>query len=345
MKRLTGKRHFRQFIILSLVAMMSCSLFMSCKEKDKEPETENDVSAENETEQSDDEVYDFYNPVDDNALWVDSALIRAEEERIAGELAEMEETLEEAQVEAEVDEEAVPVEKIISGKKDEMRFYEYNDEILSPQYTEEGFSIVHSSKENTVRCFYDLKYHLIKKEEWKIKSASDAKKLKTELFEYSEDNGKILAKEIRTDKESQYIIYNESSLPVSLQKSAITEEEEYLVMERDWIYDEKNRVIKDVQTEYKYAEDDEGEDETFIRKYEYIYSDASETPDLKYYENDILKMQKIQNLEKGKYITWIYFDDSLSVKTYYEDEVRVRDEYYNKGKLFRSRTYEQDVKK
>ena len=44
--------------------------------------------------------------------------------------------------------------------------------------------------------------------------------------------------------------------------------------------------------------------------------------------------------EKGSYVSWIYFDDSLSVKTYYEDDVRVMDEYYNNGSLFRTKVYE-----
>ena len=63
-------------------------------------------------------------------------------------------------------------------------------------------------------------------------------------------------------------------------------------------------------------------------------------PDSKYYENNVLKMKKIYTAQKGAYYTWVYFDENLAVKTYYEDDIRVRDEFYNNGKLFRTKTYE-----
>ena len=92
--------------------------------------------------------------------------------------------------------------------------------------------------------------------------------------------------------------------------------------------------------------------ELFSRRYEYTYNETvnqneeGETeeneipPDSKYYENNVLKMKKIYTAQKGAYYTWVYFDENLAVKTYYEDDIRVRDEFYNNGKLFRTKTYE-----
>ena len=63
-------------------------------------------------------------------------------------------------------------------------------------------------------------------------------------------------------------------------------------------------------------------------------------PDSKYYENNVLKMHNVYTDQKGNWVSTVYFDENLSVKTYYEDYIRVRDEYYNRGRLFRTKVYE-----
>ena len=365
--------------LLLITALLAAGFISSCKKSDKKSAGQN----QNETENNSDELYDFYSPAEDDASWVEALLVHLEEERIAEQLSQMEDELSDYEFkdapvtteenpilqteEKAIPEEKNPVEKffeeagegrVISGKNNELRFYEFQNEILSPQYTEEGLVIIHSSNQNVSRFFYNEKYQLVKKEEWIIKSSSDSKKDKTELYEYSEENGKIAKKEIQTNGFVETILYNPSALPLSSKKYARKDNKNYIVKERFWNYDEDKRVLIDEQKEYTYKKSDyKNKPELFSRRYEYKYNDfalnqsenqngeeseneTSIPPDLRYYENNVLKMHNRYSSVKGNYYSWIYFDDSLSVKTYYEDDVRVMDEYYNNGSLFRTKVYE-----
>ena len=337
--------------------------------------------------------FDFYSPAEDDASWVEALLLKIEEERIAEDLAKMEAELADYQLEDEGSgtqdnqddtlaereaegsesaeekqtEEKSLVEKFfeeeregkaILGKNQELQFYEFDNEILSPQFTDDGFSIIHSSDSSVSRNFYNKEYQIVKKEEWNIQSLANSKKLKTELFSYSPETKKIIEKEIQTDDYDEIVSYNEESQPLNSKRYTISEEKKYLTQERNWTYDSQNRMISDFQKEYYYIEENyKAKPEIFSRRYDYTYNDfiaadsAESTenenneenkipPDFNYYENDVLKMHNKYTAEKGNYISWIYFDEVLSVKTYYEEDVRIRDEYYNKGRLFRTKVYE-----
>ena len=343
--------------------------------------------------------FSFYSPAEDDASWVEPLLLKLEEERIAEELAKMEAEMAEYQLEdsdydsdgddtdagEEADGQAEdageaekenppepekdPVEKFfdeqkegkaILGKNEEMRFFEFDNEILTPQFDQNGITVIHASGDNVVRNFYNNNYQLVKKEEWLIKSVSDSKKLKTEAFVYS-DEGKVREKEIITATYDETIKYNTDSLPQSSRRYLLTEDNKYLIMERQWNYDAKKRILNDYQKEYIYKDSDyKKEPDTLSKKYNYSYNDYAVSavssddgqdseenkipPDLKYYENENLKMYNKYTAEKGTWYSWIYFDDNLSVKTYYEDDKRVRDEYFNTGKLFRTKLYDTETK-
>lgn len=339
--------------------------FFSCRKNEKTPA---EVASLSEDNNSDEELYNFYSPAEDDASWVEELLMRLEEERIAQELADMETSYSEYQLEeaageggdeaGESLEEALESQagegRAFTGKNDQMRFFEYKNETLSPQFTDEGLVVIHSADENVMRFFYDSEYRLTKKEEWKIRSASDAKKLKTELFVYSTEGRKVINKEIITEAFDELISYNEKSSPLSSQKYAFNDDRKYIVQERKWKYNSENQLLEDLQKEYSYKNSNYNKPEIFTKRYEYSYlyaaaADEAEAnnntvipPDYKFYENDILKMQNIYSAEKGTYISWVYFDEKLSVKTYYEEDVRVRDEYYNQGRLFRTKIYKKN---
>lgn len=380
---------------LTLFFAVSVSIFLlSCKKKNQ---NEENPQAQEVAEEKDSE-YDFYLPSDDNASWVEALLERIEEERIAEELKKMEESVSDYQLEdegepetdavadaaeaeseagtsLEPEEELNPVEKFFEEAKEgraltdikqEMRFYEFDTEVLSSQQTSEGLVIVHADGGNVIRNFYDQAYNLVKKEEWKIKSAADASKLKTESFVYSEESRKVIQKDITTAAYFETILYNDEKSPVSAKKYNFKDDKKYIVRDRRWSYDSDNQLLTDEQKEYSYADGDyKKEPELFIRRYEYKYpavakkaaaesedsqqeekseKEKSEIPpDSKYYENNILKMHNVYTEEKGTWVSTVYFDENLSVKTYYENEIRIRDEYYNRGRLFRTKLYENEA--
>ncbi len=372
----------KAFLIIVLVFCMT-DFILSCKKKNQ---TEA-IEAPQEVAEDKNDEETFYSPAEDDASWVEALLARVEEERIAEELASMEESLSEYQLEEEAQNEEVafedptsenqpeenpaeeisPIEKFfeeakegrtLTGKNKQMSFFEFDNEILSPQHTDKGLVVVHSTDGNINRIFYDLNYKMVKKEEWSIKSAADAKLLKTEDFIYSTESNKVIQKDISTPSDFETILYNDNFSPVSAKKYALADEKKYIVMERKWDYDDKNQLITDDKKEYLYKNNDyKNTAEVLSKRYEYIYYDLAELeegeesensedgkneipPDSKYYENNVLKMQNKYTAEKGSWYTWIYFDDIFSVKTYYEKEVRVYDEYYNAGKLMRKKVYD-----
>ena len=383
--------------LLFILCFVTLLLLVSCKKKTAaaEGQTVTEGETEENTVKENPEV--FYNPAEDDASWVDSLLMKLEEERIAQELAKMEESRSEYQQEEADDfeglekdvnadaesgdgtesdsesesdsgtepgensevEEKSPVElffeeqiqgQILRGKNNQLRFYEFQNEILAPQKTDDGYVMIHSADGNVMRNFYNPEYQLVKKEEWTIKSADSAKKLKTEQYKYSEESGKINQKEIFTETSYEKVSYNAAAYPALTKKYALKDDKQYIVMERKWKYDEENRVLADEETEYFYKDSDyKNKASPFTRKYEYQYNDNWNTdkkekdkipPDLKYYEKGLLKMQNKYTAEKGNYVSYVYFDENLSVKTYYEEELRVREEFYNKGKLIRTKLYE-----
>ena len=82
-------------------------------------------------------------------------------------------------------------------------------------------------------------------------------------------------------------------------------------------------------------------DYSFAKKYTYSYNGDEIPPDFLYYENGVLKMQNKYSTTKGTYTSRIYFDDDFSVKTYYENELRVKDTYYSGNKILREKLYEE----
>ena len=78
----------------------------------------------------------------------------------------------------------------------------------------------------------------------------------------------------------------------------------------------------------------------FTKRQNYSYKKDEEIPpDYEYYENGELKI-KTTYTTKTEYTTQVFFDDSFSVITYYDDGKKLRDEYYNKDTFVREKIYE-----
>lgn len=367
-------------IISLFVVLIFLIGIISCKKK---PQNENHENQNAQTEQTNQlesvtetdslkqSDFDFYTPACDNGAWVEELLARLEEERIADELASMEESLseyqnveiaetEKSEVEnesaesAEVPENAEPqlseVEKffsqekadtIIHDKNNKLKFYEFENEIFAPQYQNGNLINIHANGNYIDRYFYDDNYHLIKKENWNIPSVQGAKLEKTEEYEYYPDSNVVSKKTVTTSAAFEKLTYSETSKILTSEKYAITEEKNQITSKRKLSYDSEDRLVSDSLTEYFYADKEYKElDYSFTKKYDYAYNEGEIPPDFKYYENDVLKMLNKYSSEKGKYVSEIFFDKNFSVKTYYENDVRVKDVFYNGGKITREKLYD-----
>ncbi len=330
--------------------------------------------SETETESDNNSDFDFYSPACDNGEWVEELLARLEEERIADELSSMESSLSEYQNEempeaeksgeetessestdsTESEESAEPqlseVEKffnqekadtIIHDKNNKLKFYEFENEIFEPQYQNGNLINIHASGNYIDRYFYNDNYQLVKKENWNIPSVQGAKLEKTEKYEYYPDSNVISKKTITTLESQENLTYSETSKILTSEKYAIAEEKNQITSKRKFSYDGEDRLISDSLTEYFYKDKEYKElDYSFTKKYDYAYNEGEIPPDFKYYENGVLKMLNKYSSEKGKYVSEIFFDKTFSVKTYYENDVRVKDIFYSGGKVTREKLYD-----
>lgn len=232
-----------------------------------------------------------------------------------------------------------------TGKNDLLSFYEFDNEIFTSQDSEGNHILVHSMKEKVNRFFYDDEYKLIKKEVWNIPSASKAALEKTETYKYFENSKVVSEKEITGPYTVENVKYNNDGKTLSAEKYAVFEDKEHITEKRLFSYDDDGNLLSDELKEYFYKADDyEDLDYSFTKKYLYSYNDEGIPPDFKYFENGILKMHNKYSTEKGIFTSRIFFDEGLSVKSYYENNIRVRDVYYRNNSIIREKVYEETEK-
>ena len=232
-----------------------------------------------------------------------------------------------------------------TGKNDLLSFYEFDNEIFTSQDSEGNHILVHSMKEKANRFFYDDEYKLIKKEVWNIPSASKAALEKTETYKYFENSKAVSEKEITGPYTVENVKYNNDGKTLSAEKYAVFEDKEHITEKRLFSYDDDGNLLSDELKEYFYKADDYKDlDYSFTKKYLYSYNDEGIPPDFKYFENGILKMHNKYSTEKGNFTSRIFFDEGLSVKSYYENNIRVRDVYYRNNSIIREKVYEEPEK-
>ena len=327
------------------------------------------------------ESANFYVPETDKADWVEALLMKIEEERIAEEIRQMEESLEdyeldddyeyepgeefedemdaETEPEAEEQEEAPEPEpepelseielalekdnpgRVMKDSKARLKILEYENEVFMPLKTEEGLITIHSSGKNVKRDFYDEIYRLTKTENWVISGSESADLKKTEFFEYKEKEYKPYAKKITEGKFTEEIEYNASGLVKKSNRTVEVEEKQKPVSEKKFSYNEEGKILESEVVDYKYKDKEyKTLDYSFTKKYTYSYNEGDIPPDFSYYEDGVLKMRNKYAAEAGTYTSQIFFDENMSVKTYFEKDTRVKEVFMNGNKVMREKVYE-----
>ncbi len=259
------------------------------------------------------------------------------------------------------DEEQAPlvesVEKRLLDSYSRLKVMEFDTEIFIPVSNEENTVLIHYSNKAAVRLFYDELFRLTKKEYWKMDSIENAALAGVELYSYLEQTKRPQEKIIKTDASIFVSKLDENGLVNRTEKYAVTQEEfEKLELSFDsikrftakknapdsvtnWTYDQKNRITSETVKEGQ---------KTKKQVFDYSKADAVEKgdeasqelpPDYEYYENGML-VTKTEYTQKGVYSTTIWFDSENSVKTDYENYVKVRDVYYTNGVQRRVKNYE-----
>lgn len=274
-----------------------------------------------------------------------------EEREEASEENGQEDVAAEAETETEKVQELSEVEKFFleeknglvkTEKNNNLKFFEFDNETFSQQKVDGKLILIHSNRNSVTRNFYNENYLLEKRESWNISSAENASLEKTEWFVYFQGTSLISSKTITEKEFTERVSYNSEGRPVKSERYAVVEDKEKLISKRNFAYNSDGKIILDELTDYFYKDKDYSElDYSFARKYTYSYNVDDIPPDFSYFENGILKMQNKYSTTKGTYTSRIYFDDDFSVKTYYENELRVKDTYYSGNKILREKLYEE----
>ncbi|MCR4630094.1 MAG: hypothetical protein K5786_00515 [Treponema sp.] len=287
----------------------------------------------------------FYDPSQESADWVDSCISLVEEERIAAQLALLEDE------DFIIEEEPLPEPESpvisdkpateISGKDGQLVTSEFENEKLITQEHNGKRILIYASNGNVLRKIYDEKQRIEKEEEWEISSVDKQEVKKSTEYIYSEESGRIAKKKITENGRLEIISFVGKGLVAKKEVYQILEKENKIISSFERRYNQEEKVSSEVSTSYTYTDDTyEKLKESYEQKYEYFYNEGDIPPDFKYYEDGMLRMHNKYSVEKGSYTSQIYFDNNYSVKTYYEDSVRVREVFFIDGQVRREKLYE-----
>ena len=313
----------------------------------------------------------FYCGALDNGKWVDKVLFAYQESRMGDEVLSLLEdedsilppvdaTIEEPETdlenEGETQPEAPAVEKLLADSYGKLKVMEFGKERFFPQIEGQNTVYVHYSDNNAVRFFYDTLFRLIKKEYWKMTSIEDSKITATELYEYQGQSKNPVQKIIQNDTAKIVSKLDENGLVIKAEKfiNDVGDEENSLPVNiTEWLYDSEQRITTETITDISYNASGKILKKTVKKQiFDYKKADAAKEksgeenknendipPDYEYYEDGILK-RKTEYTTKGTFTNLIVFDESNSVKTYYEDYAKVKDIYITDGAERRVKIYD-----
>lgn len=309
------------------------------------------------------ECSEFYSESLDTGDWVDSLIIRIEEERISNEIAKMEtdvlsdlENSDVSVIEEILDEHSEQIENVFSdsleqkeivSKNGNLIFMEFEQEKLITKKTENGYEIIHSQNNSVTRNYYNQNFLLESSQKWEIepsKIQENQNPVSIENYFYDEKTSAVTKKETITyDGELQnlqIIVYNDRKQISSKEEYQIIDKKRNLIQKNDLKYDKDGNIIQNEKTEYFYNQDFSVLTEQFSRKYVYKINEDDFPPDFEYFENDVLKMRNKYSSQKGNYTSQVFFEDDFSVKTYYIEEKKVKEVYYSGESVLRVKNYD-----
>lgn len=227
-----------------------------------------------------------------------------------------------------------------------LSYFNFSDETFSFQKNPSGRVIINSDGKKSVRCYFDEKLRLEKKEIWDITDLNNSSIKKTEFYNYSADNLKPDSLEILEGNSKILEVYN-SDGKVTAKKIYTQEnledenEKKYILNEENfYLYDFDFRIVEKKTILYNYENTGKNKKAaTSVQKEVFSYEKNISVPDYFYYENGILK-KSVEYKDSVNYIERIFFEDGFSVESYVLNGKRTKDLFYKNGILLRRKNYE-----
>ncbi len=235
---------------------------------------------------------------------------------------------------------------LVLDLENNLSYFNFSDETFSFQKNPSGRVIINSDGKKSVRCYFDEKLRLEKKEIWDITDLNNSSIKKTEFYNYSADNLKPDSLEILEGKSKILEVYN-SDGKVTAKKIYMEEnledenEKKYILNEENfYLYDFDFRIVEKKTILYNYENTGKNKKaSTSVQKEVFSYEKNISVPDYFYYENGILK-KSVEYKDSVNYIERIFFEDDFSVESYVSNGKRTKDLFYKNGILLRRKNYE-----
>ena len=222
-----------------------------------------------------------------------------------------------------------------------LSFSQFENEIIEVSKDSEKRIIIYSIGNKTNRRFFDQDYRLKKSEFWEIASYNDSKIIKNEFFYYRGQSKKAYLKSVDYEDKWEDFYYSDNGSVIKSEKYKKVRGKNYITETSRWTYDSQNRVTQlKIRTFFYNSDEDTKRRDVFVKNFFYSYNtpsdDGSEIPpDVKYYENDVLKSYEKYSNKAGNYTQQYFFDGGISIKTWYEDNKKVREVIYQNDKVMR----------
>lgn len=225
----------------------------------------------------------------------------------------------------------------------------FEEEIFIPEEKEETTVLINKAENKAVREFYDQKSRIVKREVWHLSDARQSKTLSTEFLTYKKNSDVLESKRIITEEAEELIKYNEKGQELSseikhlalISKDGTEEKIFYPYLNRYWKYDKEGRSVYEGTVTFNYTNENFSKYTGKNTKEKKIsYSENPDVPpDEEILENGTL-LHRTKYESKGTYVTETFFDSDYTVKSFYENDRRIKDEYFLEGKLLRVKKYE-----
>ena len=234
------------------------------------------------------------------------------------------------------------------GKDDLLAFSEFESEVIEISKSEDKRVIVYSLGNRVNRRFFDQDYRLVKSEFWEIANYNDSIITKTEKFYYKGDRKKPFLKTVDYDTSREDFYYRLDGLVEKKENYKKVNQKNYITEITRWTFDSQNRITQIKTRSFSYnSEEDTKRRDVFVKSFVYKYNPTAEDgqeipPDVKYFENDILKSYERYSAVSGTYTQHYYFDNGISIKTWYVDNKKVREIIYQNDKVMRSNKIDEE---
>ncbi|MCR5172293.1 MAG: hypothetical protein K6B73_05465 [Treponema sp.] len=249
-----------------------------------------------------------------------------------------------------------PVEVINVDREGGLRKFSFDGEQVSFQTFNDFNVFVNAADDKVTREFYDTNWNLSKKEIYNNPAKTSQLKLKKSIEYFYDGEQKLKStteenKEDMTQTQIEYnsikkpvlsnaVVYKEiSRTPKEIENNKPIEYREVPLFKKEWVYDEKNRLVEFNSETYTFTDENFKKKEVSFKKYEYQYDKMSENPDTYYYEENKLRV-KTEYTSQTSYNETLYFDSSFSVLTQYEDGFKTLEVIYSNGVELRRKTFD-----